>query len=368
MPAPTRKVQLAEKHIEEAIKELPFYVEEYIRSKKRARYSPETLSGYLHDYKRFFNWLLEEGLSDAKQAKDIPYTVLENLKKKEIEWFFEMLSEEKIERQKDVFVKRSESSLNRFIQSLKSLFNFLTIESEKDDDSGECYFYRNVMAKIKTPKRAESAARRAKRINSSMLASKQEIEGFLEFIKYGYENTLTSRQKAHYERDRARDIAICSLLLGSGVRVNEVSGLLLTDIDFVKGDITTLRKGNKVDTVSVMESAMDALKAYLEERELRYRPDKKNSYVFLTKYGGKANPISTRTIQTMVKRYSQAYLKGKRLTPHQFRHSFSKLWLDKGGSLVSLRDQLGHNSIETTVLYTNLSQDEQREILRKMDK
>ena len=59
---------------------------------------------------------------------------------------------------------------------------------------------------------------------------------------------------------------------------------------------------------------------------------------------------------------------GKRLSPHKLRHSFGKGILDEGGSLVALRDQLGHNTIETTSLYTNLSQEEQRVIQRKMDK
>src|SRR5690625_5101126 len=127
MPAPTRKVLLAEKHIEEAAKERPFYVEEHIRAKKRARYSPEILSGYLHDYIRYLGSLIVERLTDSNTPKYIPYSVLANLKKKDVEFFFEMLTEEKIERPKGVFIERSEASVNRFIQSLKSLFNYLTV-------------------------------------------------------------------------------------------------------------------------------------------------------------------------------------------------------------------------------------------------
>lgn len=86
----------------------------------------------------------------------------------------------------------------------------------------------------------------------------------------------------------------------------------------------------------------------------------------MTKYGGKANSISVETIEKLVKKYTKAFMEGKQLSPHKFRHSFSKHFLDKGGSLIGLRVQLGHNFIETTSLYTNFSQEEQRFLLCKM--
>lgn len=364
MPAPTRKTILAEQHIENAIESLPFYVVDFVRAKKRARLSPGTISGYLHDYKRFFDWLRMEGFTVAISNKEIPFSDLEKLKKKEIEYFFEMLTDEKIEKRKDVFVQRSEASVSRFIQSLKSLFNYLTTESE--DDEGECYFYRNVMAKIKTPKKTESTARRAKRISSQIL-EKDEMDGLLNFLKFDYEKNLSPRQLSRFERDRLRDVAIIALFQGSGIRVNELAGLQITDVDSRKGDINVLRKGDKADTVSITPSSMEELMNYLNNREAMYKPNPKNKFCFLTKYAGQANPIAVETIQALVSKYSEAYLSGKRLKPHLLRHSFAKRWLDEGGSLVALRDQLGHNTIETTVLYTNLSQEEQREVLMKMD-
>ncbi len=365
MSVPTRKTIAAEQHIEHAIKDLPFYVQDFVRAKKRARLSPATISGYLYDYKKFFDWLRTEGLTTSETNQTIPYSVLETLKKKDIEFFFEMLMEEKVEKRKDVFVVRSEASLTRFIQSLKSLFNYLTTESE--DDDGECYFDRNVMAKIKTPKKTESTARRAKRINSQML-DKDEMDGLLAYVRHDYEKTLSDKQVSRFKRDYLRDLAILSLFQGSGIRVNELAGLQLTDIDSKKNDLSVLRKGNKADTVSITPSSMHDLMCYLEDRQTIYKPDSKNQFVFLTRYGGVANPIAVETIQKLVNKYTKAYLSGKRLSPHKLRHSFAKRWLDEGGSLVGLRDQLGHSTIETTVLYTNLSQDEQREILKKMDK
>lgn len=364
MPAPTRKTIIAEEHIEKAIKDMPFYVVEYIRAKKRASLSPLTLSGYLHDFKRFFDWLRREGFTPAESNADIPFTVLETLKKKDIEMFIEMLMDEKIQKRKDVYVKRSRESTTRFIQALKSLFNYLTQESENEE--GECHFHRNVMSKIKSPKNNESAATRSKRISSNMLNG-NEREDFLYFVRNDYIKTLTPRQAAWFERDQLRDIAILSLLLGSGARVNETAGLLVTDLDMVHGDIRALRKGDKLDTVSVTETAMTDIKNYLTERERLYKPDPKNLFLFLTKYRGKANPITVESIEKIVKKYTMAFTKGRQMSPHKMRNSFAKGFIDSGGSLIALRDQLGHNSIETTALYVNLSQKEQRAILRRMD-
>ena len=96
MSVPTRKTITAEQHIEQAVRELPFYVNDFVRAKKRSRLSPMTISGYLYDYVKFFNWLRIEGLTDAESNKDIPYSVLESLKKKDVEYFVEMLMEENI--------------------------------------------------------------------------------------------------------------------------------------------------------------------------------------------------------------------------------------------------------------------------------
>jgi site-specific recombinase XerD len=224
-----------------------------------------------------------------------------------------------------------------------------------------------VFAKIKTPKKSESTARRAKRISSQTL-EKDEIAEFIDFVKYEYEKNITPHQLGRFRLNKQRDVAIISLFLGSGIRVNEMAGLQITDIDAIKEDINVLRKGSQKDTVSITPSSLEDLLEYLKVRDDIYKPDSSNQFVFLTKYAGKANPIGTETIQKLVNKYSQAFLNGRRLKPHLLRHSFGKRWIDEGGSLVGLRDQLGHSTIETTVLYTNLSQEEQRKILRKMDK
>ncbi|OIK04300.1 tyrosine recombinase XerS [Bacillus sp. MUM 13] len=379
--AGTREKLIHAKRIENLIPLMPFYVIEYIEAKKRARYSSSTLLGYLHEYVKFFSWLISEGISSAATIKNISLEDLQTLSKKSVEFYQEFLENEiinasELETNPNLEPKtRSEDAVNRNINALKSLFNYLTQETE-DDETGECYFYRNVFNKIKIHKKEESASRRAKKINSIIL-NDEEIEDFLNFIKFDYEKILTlqgkKKQQAPFLRDKERDIALISMMLGTGVRVSEIAGLTLKEINFQQNEIDITRKGNKADTVDVLTSSLDDLKAYLRIREIKYPGAASTPYVFVTRYKGTAQPISVRAIQNLVSKYSEAFFAqdefstGKVISPHKLRHTFAGDFIKKGGNIILLRDQLGHNSIETTQKYTNLSKKERKAVMEAIE-
>lgn len=362
--ASPREEQLMTKRIEGILHEMPFYVTEFVRAKLRDGLSPATLLDYLYDYLKFFRWLREEGLIQMPDNKSIPYSILANLRKKEVEFFIDHLKGESIEVQHGVWKKRSDARVTRVIQSLKSLFRYLTEETE--DDSGECYFDRNVMAKIKTAKDKETKRHRARRISSAIL-NEAEIGEFIAFLKSEYEHSLSPRKKAMFLRNKERDIAIISVMLGSGTRVGEIAGLTLPDIDVKKNQIDVSRKGGKTDSIHVLASSMQDLADYLAIRKQRYGAADRDVYVFLSKYKGQAQPLSIRAIQNNINEYTSAFTSGKSLSPHKMRHSFATDWLRNGGSLVLLRDQLGHSSIETTSLYTNLSDTDSQRIMEEIE-
>ncbi|MEI2357880.1 tyrosine recombinase XerS [Mesobacillus zeae] len=374
MPAPSREKMVHEKRLEEKLNNMPPYVVEFVRAKKRAKYSSSTLLGYVHEYKKFFEWLKKEGISTV-DVKETPLLTLEELTKENAEFYLEYIQEEIIKEREGVKKKRSESAVLRNINALKSLFNYLTTETEitEGDNKGECYFYRNVFNKIKVGKEKETASRRARKI-SSVILSDNEISEFIDFVKYEYEKSLTGRKKAVFLRDKERDISIISMLLGSGARVSEIASLTLSDVDFRKEQIDIVRKGNKEDTAFVLPSALSDLKDYLKIRNDRYKPDSSVPYVFLTKYKGAAQPISVRAIQNLVVKYTkdfnsqEEFLEGKGLSPHKLRHTFATEWIRNGGELILLRDQLGHSSFETTSKYTNLSAEESKKVIDKIDK
>ncbi|MGX1195982.1 tyrosine recombinase XerS [Metabacillus sp. SLBN-84] len=376
MPIQSRQRIIHEKRLDSHLPSLPDYVIEYILSKKRAGYSSSTLLGYVHEYIKFFSWLQEQGISKVADIKDIPYTVLAVLSKENVEFYIDYLQEEDIRTEKEVNAglpvrTRSSQAVYRNVNALKSLFNYLTQETENED--GECYFYRNVFSKIKQKKEQETSKRRAKKINSTVLTT-EEINELLDFIKFDYEKDLSGRKLTSFLKQKERDIAIISMLLGSGVRVGEIASLTLTDIDFKEEEIDIIRKGSKEDTADVLPSALEDLKDYLSVRKERFKTKNTDVYVFVTNYAGKIHPISVRSIQNMVSSYTKAFkikydefYRGNGLSPHKLRHTFATDWINKGGNIVLLRDQLGHSSIETTSKYTNLSKKEGKKVMNAIE-
>ena len=351
--------------IEKQLKDMPFYVVEYIRSKKRAGLSADTLLQYLYRYQHFFQWLLREGLAEATDTASIPYSILAELKKQDVEHYIEFLKEESITHENNTVKKRGNAVVTLSVNALKSLFNYLTKETENED--GESYFYRNVMSKIVLHTKKETASRRAQKI-SSVILNEHEINDFLQFIENAYEATLESAlARQRFNRDKERDLAILSLFLGSGIRLGETARILVKKINLKKQVIDIKRKGAKEDTVRVMDQAVQHLKSYLDIREIRYAGAKEVSFLFVTLYGGTVRPLSRRAIENLVTKYTAAFAQGEGMSPHKLRHSFAADFIRNGGNIVLLRDQLGHSNIETTSLYTNLSNKDNEQILTRME-
>ncbi|PSL40933.1 hypothetical protein B0H99_10365 [Planomicrobium soli] len=125
--------------IENQLRDMPFYVVEYVRSKKRAGLSADTLLQYLYRYQHFFQWLLREDLAEVSNTASIPYSVLAELKKQDVEHYIEFLREESLTQENNTVKKRGNAVVMLSVNALKSLFNYLTKETENKD--GESYFY-----------------------------------------------------------------------------------------------------------------------------------------------------------------------------------------------------------------------------------
>ena len=145
-------------HILQKIDELktlmPWYVLDYYQSKLTVPYSFTTLYEYLKEYRRFFEWLLDSGISDADKMADIDLSTLEHLSKKDMESFILYLRERP---SLNTYSKKqgvSQTTINRTLSALSSLFKYLTEEVE--DENGDPYFYRNVMKKVATKKKKET--------------------------------------------------------------------------------------------------------------------------------------------------------------------------------------------------------------------
>ncbi len=158
-----------------------------------------------------------------------------------------------------------------------------------------------------------------------------------------------------------RDRAILHVMYGAGLRVSEVAGLELGDLDRKKGLVSPLGKGQKRRLVPLGEPALDAVDAWLAVRaEL---PGAASSTVlFLSPRGGR---LARQYLWKMLVDYARGVGIAKPSSPHKLRHSFATHLLENGADLRSVQALLGHADISTTELYTHLADDHVREAYRK---
>lgn len=349
------------KKIDELKNIMPWYVLDYYQSKLSVPYSFTTLYEYLKEYRRFFEWILDSGISNANQIADIELGTLEHLSKKDMESFVLYLRERPSLNTYSTKQGVSQTTINRTLSALSSLFKYLTEEVE--DENGDPYFYRNVMKKISTKKKKETLAARAENIKGKLFLG-DETMAFIEYIDKEYQNKLSHRALSSFQKNKERDLAIISLLLASGVRLSEAVNLDLKDLHLNMMVIEITRKGGKRDSVNVAAFAKPYLEDYLKIRAPRYKAEKQDQALFLTEYRGVPNRIDASSIEKLVAKYSQDFK--VRVTPHKLRHTLATRLYGATKSQVLVSHQLGHASTQVTDLYTHIVNDEQKNALDKL--
>ena len=152
-----------------------------------------------------------------------------------------------------------------------------------------------------------------------------------------------------------RDAAMLEVLYGGGLRVSELCGLDVRDLDPRSMTVRVLGKGNKERICPLHEGAFDALKAWLERRgELLVKPFPRQDHeaLFLNFRGGR---LTTRSVERHLDRYVQQLGLQRKLSPHALRHSFATHLLAGGADIRSIQELLGHASLSTTQRYTAVS-------------
>lgn len=344
--------------IDDKLTELPWYVTEYIDSRKR-KLSHTTLLNYCHDYIIFFDWLVSEKFSAATR-KEVSLTLLESLTVREVENFLSFLEYQ---------LGNTKYTINRKLSALKSLFDYLQNKAETSDLKP--YILRNVMAKIEFNSVKETQETIANRIEGKILRE-DDFELFRQFVAhdYGVLNQSNLRIFRFHEFNRERDTAIVSLILGSGLRLSEVAGINVEDLDVNKGLVRVLRKGNKEQYVYFSQQALLDLENYLKIRETRYEAEKSENYLFIAApigRKGKSRRLTPRSIEKLIEKYAAAFGKPA-LTVHSLRHSFATRYHLENNDVPRLKNQLGHSSIQTTMIYTHLTDEEMRNAVNNMDR
>jgi len=168
-------------------------------------------------------------------------------------------------------------------------------------------------------------------------------------------------------RNSARDYAILTLFLNCGLRLSELVGINIGDIDFSEAKMTVIGKGNKERTIYLNKACLKAIHEYLETRPKEgIKTDKHNSKnaLFLSE---RKERIARRTVQHIVeKELSASGLSSKKLSTHKLRHTAATLMYQYGKvDIRALQEILGHESISTTEIYTHVANEQAREAIER---
>lgn len=188
-----------------------------------------------------------------------------------------------------------------------------------------------------------------------------------EEVKRLFDATEIKQGSDEENQNAVRDRAILELLYASGMRVSELCGARVQDIDLDAKEMRVFGKGSRERIVLINDSAVDSLRKYLDRRrekrtrtelgeEAALRPDEP---LFVSR---QSTPLSTRSVHRIVLKYARLADIDKVITPHTLRHSFATHLLEGGADLRVVQDLLGHSSISTTQIYTHVSMERLRRV------
>lgn len=325
--------------LRDMIRELPPFCAEFFRGIE-PQTSSRTRIAYAYDLKIFFDFLHRENPVIAKiDIKDITLSHLDQLLVTDLEEYMEYLKYRFNDRNQEVVNK--ERGIMRKISSLKSFYN---------------YYYRREMIKnnpaalVQLPKLHEKEIIRL---------DIDEVAKLLDEVENG--KSLTEKQKQFHEKTKVRDLALLTLLLGTGIRVSECVGLDLDDIDFNNGGIRIHRKGGKEVTIYFGMEVEYALKDYLEERGAMEPVEGHDNALFLSL---QMKRMSVRSVENLVKKYAKLVTPLKRITPHKLRSTYGTALYQETGDIYLVADVLGHSDVNTTRKHYAAMQDSRRRSAR----
>jgi integrase/recombinase XerD len=156
-----------------------------------------------------------------------------------------------------------------------------------------------------------------------------------------------------------RDAALLELLYATGLRVSELVGLRLNDLNLEAGYLIAFGKGSKERLVPIGEVAQNVISEYLHRARSRLLGTNRSSFIFTARKG---KPLTRQGFWKIIKKYSQTAGILKNITPHTLRHSFASHLLERGADLRSVQIMLGHADISTTQIYTHVTSERLKKI------
>lgn len=297
--------------------------------------SARTRLAYAYDIRLFFEFLHEKNPICSKlEIIDYPLSILDQLTRIDIEEYLEYMS---LYQKDGREITNDERGKARKLAALRSFYN---------------YFYQNEMitknpaALVPLPKQHEKAIIRLE---------PNEVAILLDQVEDG--TKLTKKELEYHKKTKIRDIALLTLLLGTGIRVSECVGLDVSDVNFDVGGIKVRRKGGYEAIIYFGEEVETALLDYLEQRELIIPAEGHEDALFLSLQNRR---IAVRSVENLVKKYTSRVTPLKKITPHKLRSTYGTTLYQESGDIYLVADVLGHKDVNTTRKHYAAQADERR--------
>jgi site-specific recombinase XerD len=308
--------------LREIMRALPRFSTDFFRGIEPTT-SSRTRIAYAYDLSVFFEFLRKTNPTLKNvNVTDIPLHILDQIKAVDIEEYLDYL---KYYKKGDKELINDESGKKRKLITLRTFYNY--------------YFKKEMITTnpailVNIPKLHEKEIVRLEI---------DEIARLLDEVESG-ENLTKSQQKYH-NKTKIRDLAIMTLLLGTGIRVSECVGLDINDVDFNNNGIKIRRKGGNEVIVYFGQEVEEALTDYLGERKHQIPCEGHMNALFLSMQNKR---ISVRSVENLVKKYSSTVTKLKTITPHKLRSTYGTSLYRETGDIYLVADVLGHKDVNTT--------------------
>lgn len=312
--------------LREIITTLPPFCKQFFKGVDNI-YGSRTKIAYAYDLRIFFDFLHQNHpYGKTMDILNYPLDILDKVKREDIEDYMEYLS--LYSKETDDFesdITNEERGKSRKLASLRSFYN---------------YFFRNEMIQTNPASLVPMPKLHKKEI---IRLEPNEVAQLLDQVEAG--TKLTEKQSAYHAKTKIRDLALLTLLLGTGIRVSECVGLNIYDVDFDNMGIRIRRKGGYEDIVYFGEEVEKALSDYLDQREHILPVSGHEDALFLSMQNKR---LTVRSVENLVKKYSSLVTNLKKITPHKLRSTYGTNLYQETGDIYLVADVLGHKDVNTT--------------------
>lgn len=303
------------------LKELPLFCSDFFRALENTT-SVLTRLNYAYDLRIFFQFLISEiPFFIDKKIIQISLVDLNILKLKDIQIYAEYLN---LYYNDDKERENREQGKKRKIASLRTFFKYF-------HKTG--VFKENICSLIDMPKIHQKPIIRLEAV---------EVLNMIEMAESGEQ--LTDTQKRFHKSSRLRDVAILTLFLTTGIRVSELVGINILDIDFNTNGFRVTRKGGNEVILYFGEETKKALLDYIEERKAK-ADFSLASPLFLSIQNKR---LCVRAVENLVKKYARIISPLKKISPHKLRSTYGTMLYQETGDIYLVADVLGHKDVNTT--------------------